>query len=1304
MRMKYIKVNLIYTFSIYIFLLCSTAAALPRFNVNEIPTQTVWHDVLCEFLVHWEDNAGASFDVVADPEPVGHYELVYDSATDVRFKYTPDEDDKHPFTVSISADSGDDWLSHSFEIIPMANLIPEQDVFSTESHTQPGTGDSSDIDIFDNPSLLLENFNYNTTTTHSLRIIGEEIIFEEGHENGLYESYNDRRDIKEMEIIAERLIIRSPLRLKQTNVIISARELRFEGADAKIITTPEEKTTKPPFNSDATPGAHGMKAGNIELNIGSFYSDSPTTKFDLTGGKGQPGEDGKDGVEGVSVDVYWTGFKWSDWPFSFSYNAPEGVMIIYYIGYNQCAVGIPIKAFEHGTASGKPTSGGDATSPGQPGDGGDGGVLSSNYDVAPFASYNGGLAGTPAKPPYGRSYYRGGYRGYPYKWEKKRAYYCVTARFQTLSSGETENGDPADLKTGTSGGYAYPAIEEKPYAWLNPLLVGRIFNDAKNAYISNWIQDAEERLEEYVSLIDAYKNDSSWDDLSEGEQYELLQMSDEMKIFLHRIENGLDYFGNPAGWVPMLSFEVNTTVFDQEIDRAINMLYLAYWVKNKAATEQQRVDALKASRDQLRLEIEQAKLDYDAAASKVPIMKNKAQSLQTRTQELIWELEAKETELVMQATNNLRPPWWEVSIRMGLKTAGTICTMIPVYQPVLGAVGGGMTLASNFDPDKPWDTIIGGADLTTNCFSEQFNKASDDQKNALKGIDPDSVESKKIEYLGDMRDASKGLSAGLTDMKTYLGSLEASESEINAELEKLKEESDEYKELVQKIEDLLIAKKKFIQELASVMQSVSALSNTIVQNILAIDAMNRQISAGIAVLDPKATMYLDNMERRAYDRLLKYHYYMAKAYEYRLLQPYTATLDFEALINKFVEIADLNTDHTITPAQFNTLKSLYKDQLAEVAETILADYNANRPELSVPVRFNLTSDELTKINNGESVMLNLINLGIFPLSEENIRIVEFKVYSMSTVPGDGNYGSIAFVDFDIEHSGISNIKSDGEVLQFKHYNQNTTNPIVWGARYDPIDDLIDPKEPSEASDSLLRSLLGGSAPQDIMLYSRPSAWANLEISKTATNSSGADIDIISLRLELKYDFTPKNELLGLMDLEVLVAAEQLDQQNNVILSDADFTPYFMVDMPDVNYRQDARGRFIRIFNIDSLMGVDIKAQHKYGNWVFSKWTDRYGIDLPGGPLMDKTISISLGVDQAVRAQYISYTLLFDDDKDGDIDGTDLVEFAGVQENGISLSDFAANFGYMNENNAVLKNIATPVFRSKDARNIEWGVK
>jgi hypothetical protein len=1204
---------------------------LPKaMTFGAIPDQTVWHGSTNEFYLCWTGGTPVSLALEAFPLQSGVFSLTPCSETHWLFQYVPGPADITPFTVTITA-AGGQTVSQSFLITPQPVLPPEQTVFGTDRHTQPVAVTTYGMTIFDRASPTPESLNYQSTNVRSVRIIGETVEIQAGHTNGLYEAYFNsdetlaRRDLKEMEIIVERLTIRSPVRLKQTDLTIYARELRFEGA-GQIKTTPEEITTSPGTGlTGGLPGADGLRAGNVTLHIGTLSSDAPGLKFELAGGRGQQGGPGQDGIDGWDNPNAWnnatvfhalTGYHtyWASPPWS----------IISYDFNND----------RWGTAV-WPGDGTDALPSGKPGKGGNGGTNISSIDISGTLSLVGGPAGTVPSCPLG--FYRGGFAGSP------QYALLVHFYFSSLWTIDHELQGTRISNAGTNAPLIYPnspagpvgsyRLERSTNSWVHPLLVRKILAHAKDDYLGSRIAEAEARLQEYVSVINTCKADTIyWASLSPMDQLELEQMYNEMQILLQRMANGLDYFGNPAGWVPMLSFEVNQTLFNNEIDRAIDMLYLAYWIKSKAATEQEKVKALSAARDKLRGEIAQAKVDYSNAVEQLPVLKNKALTLQNRVLETQMEMQAKENELLQQTGD----PDWLAGLKFCLKGAASICQMIPVYQPALGSAGGGLRLLSDLDPDKPWDTITGAADLTTAYLKSEYEATAKAQQNKTKGIDPNQVESNTLGYLDDLRTASAGLSAGLKDIGGFLSSQQAPNSEIQAELEQLKSQSPEYQALVKKVEGLLAEKRKFADELISTMQTVATLSDLITRDILAIDAMNRQVAAGLTVLDERATSYLGDMERRAYDRLLKYHYYMAKAYEYRLLQPYTAPLNLEGLITEFQKIADLNTNQSITVDQFDTLKSVFKTTLAQVAETIFDQYNSSPPDLSAPIRFSLTSNEIARLNNNETITLNLMNEGWFFPDEENVRIYDLQIFSIETEPLGGSYGNPAYVDVNMEHSGISNLKSDGAVHQFRHYNRQTQNPILWGGRYDPVNDQIDPIRPSAASDSLLRSLLSGAAVADMLLYSRPSAWADLTISRRVMDVGRPGINITSLWLEVQYDFTRRSQLQPRRDLKVLVMTALRQGAGATVLEESSLTPYFVVNAPDCNGRQDARGRFLRTY-LQGPTPVRLTAQQEYGPLWFSKWTDEFGSDLPGGPHTSPTIDVVMQTDQTICAQYVSTT-------------------------------------------------------------------
>jgi len=1228
------------------------------FNIDEIPELSVWHGSQCEFLVDWMDNPAADFSFTAEPSPEGKMQLERSPGEDNSwcYRYAPAKNDKFPITVKITAVSGEQSTTHSFEMTPMPNLTLEQTVFGTTGHTQPGPVD------FHRPETteeLIEHtymqdkafvFNYKrpsidaNLSLRAVKILGESVVFDKDNDEfGLYTMYNDVRDVENMELTAKRVIIRSPLHLHQTNVTINAQELSFEGATAQIKTTPIEKSSKP---NAGLPGEDGSKAGNVTLNISQFTADDAAqsvNRLDLTGGKGQAGGDGKDGTAGARMPSYGNRMEWTDSGIRFGKTAPAGYHIIYKVAYCTCAMGIPIKAFSHGNPQGWPSDGTSATASGKPGEGGAGGKLISTYDVSASAAVGGGQAGAAATNP--RGHYRGGSAGSPTKSIRYSANYCLAASFKELGRNDSKAGNNADILYAKSpfGGKGHCVTGGSSCAWLDPVLVNKLLNRVKDDYLANRLETSASTLEEHIQAIDDYKADASWQTIDDTKQIEIEQIYDEMQIMLHRIRNNLDYFGHPAGWVPLLSFEINRTIFDNEIDSAADILYYAYCIKNKAATAEKRFESLASMRKQLEKDITTSVSQFNDTIAKIPLLRTAAENLLSRTLEAQYKLQAKETDLAQQAEEKLRPPAWLVGARLGLKISGTIVSMIPVYQPAMGAIGGGLNLLSDFDPDKPWDTIIGGVDVTSQFLNSSFESATKDLKNEmdkekLKKADPSGGMRTKMKYLNAARKSSSALSTGLGDLQGFIQKNSAPQSEIDTELEKLKSQSTEYRALVEEIKELLKRKADFAEKLAAAMQEVSTLSNFVTRSILAMDAMNvdmKQVQEG---LDRRAVTYVDDMERRAYDRLLEYHYYMAKAYEYRILRPYNKPLDFKQLIKRLEKVARVKAWDELDSATFrSTYTAVYKERLSEMANDIFRDYNNKLKEESNKFGYLLSAEELDELNASRTVSVNLAR---YLPNEENLRMVNIGIQlqkdikrkgHIETSPVGSAYARNTYLDLTFTHPSISKIRSSRDIYQFQHPFLDGQNPLVWKARYEPESDAVTHSVPSAASASLLMSLLKGDALSDLMIYSRPSVLTDLQIAKNGYPNNGADIKIDRLKLELTYDYFESTD--NLIDKHLLVTAIEPGEGTSLKVSEASFEPYFIIDREDTNRRQDARGKCLRVYQRVWDGHVILTAQPTYGNYMFNKWTDVTGDELPNSE--GTTVSLDLKSDQMVCAQYIA---------------------------------------------------------------------
>lgn len=1238
---------------------------LPVFDIGQIPPREAPHGRELKFYVYSEKlGPAASLSATTDPMPQGPVNFDPEAGL---FTYEPNDIyDNTPFDVTFRAESGADANSQTVEVTPIPDLPPEQATVSEPSQAFPDPCDSdyvfvTDIDLQDpdDPGQRVL-FNCLQRFTRSVTIAGKTVIFEDGYFNGKYGPYdyaNNVANIHDMTICAETLIIRSALHLPQTNMTIYARELRFEDTGL-INTSPLANWATPAFNPTRTSnpsiapvnGRDGHGGGDITVKIESF-DGGPVghPRFIMNGGEGQrpePGRAGQAGQMGVNAPAM-TG----DWAPLETDRPPN---ITYIERYHWWKRGFPYYSCTWASYSGgtklKPTAATDAVPAGKPGNGGAGGDLICTLDLSSYLLNTGGGSG---EPDNGGNYHAGGVNGTP-----NPAYWAYPHIHENNCGGH--QGGPywdcgCDYLSGVVTGYkARPTVDGPapiadvpvgpdgealhrpgPLSWLSPYALKMVLAHAKDAYLYGYTTEVREILGEYEELLSTYMDHPRWNDLSLQWQLELQQMHQEIVTILHRIESGLDYFGSPPGWTPMLSFEITSAFYEQEIDRAVRVLYLSYWIQNSVKKYDAKAKALATARTELWEQAEQFRTEYEDVASLIGPLKAQAEEIARKMGSadaaecsgLLCELKQKEDQLLASAKDNLEVPWWQYS----LKAMGTVATSslkggwgATPYGLIPGAITGCISVLSDesLANPEPWSVATARTDVARKFNSIEFDQATDEWLEGYAEIgDLSTIETDGADqYLENIRGSAGRMARGLYDVKDALKATSIDNEQVQAELEKIKAKDKTFNRLADEITELMLDKEVFGRQLAAAMQKVSTLSSGITNNVLAIDAVNRQASR--AVIDPRAAMYVKDMEKRALDRLLKYHYYMARAYEYRLLKPYPNRLDIQKMFGKLKNIVDQPFDpNTYLDSQaFKDLKTAYEQQLWTLTDDIYTAYQEKQSdESTAPLRLDLSAAQIAELNKASAdqpgtVTINLRQLGRFQYNEENIRIIDVNVEDVSTHV-QGTYYDLDYFDLDIEHCGLSKLQKDGQIYQFTHYKDVAMddNPINWNKRL-YADGVLYSLPRSDASKSLLWSLLRNSASNDkVMLYSRPAVWADIVISKVPYPENVGNIVIDSLRLKIRYDRTFRPSRYGTLQ---------------VLPEPGDLVPYMVVGPYDNYGRQDGWGSFCRTY--DTGKEVTVQAPLKFGDYDFETWTDGAGNDQTQG---NHVVTVTLDSNRKRIARY-----------------------------------------------------------------------
>ncbi len=812
---------------------------------------------------------------------------------------------------------------------------------------------------------------------------------------------------------------------------------------------------------------------------------------------------------------------------------------------------------------------------GTPGNGGNGGTIISTIDVSQYCDYARGSSGLK---------------------------YAANHE-ETTQVGEI-------IGAGVIGSPGHYEAENNPYLYLHPYYIAPVIRHANDAFINNKPDAALQVCNEYHALIEDYMNSTEWESCDEENDISYQQDLSEIDDMLIRLNQGLDYFGNPQGWVPLLSFEVMLSNYNAEIDRSIPTLYMYYWLTKVDQTLQNKVKASQFAANNTEQEIDNNLSLINQWIAEIPVLEDQSNEIQDAIDNLTQKIQVLENELLAKARKNVKK-------RNRIKKAMGVCKVVANCLPVLGPVGTAVGTAMNvvlssgildqFTGVNYSQAVQGVSNQA--CSENFFSNLSNALKSAKDSIGANGlINGLKSSFKG-LKDITAPLISNITSVSSLLSHGSMPEGEVKSELERLKAQSVEFQRLDNEINTLNSAKAVLKAKIDKMMCDINGLNKELGEDLVSLDAFRRDAFCGNSKRDLNAMIYLEKMEQRAKNRLLKYHYYLRKAYEYRMLRPYVGEFNLVGMFERF-EALGMALDDVIDANAYSSLSAIFRDVVSGMAEEIIDQYSNSYPEQSAPITIVLSKEQLNLINTSDGIKLNFHEMGIFSPDEENVRIVDLGIKHIDSHV-EGNVGYSGYMDLNMTHSGVSQFRKDGQIYWFNHISKSTSSPHTWGFRHDAVTQENTTITPSAASESLLYSILNGSN-NNIMLFSRPSAWADVNLTKKVHTQGGADIVIDSLVLTLQYDFTRRPNRMRNID----------------ITTSGGMMPYIACNQADYNGRSDGEGNLYRSY-INSSAPVTFTATEKYENYYFINWTDRAGTVVSD----TKELTVNRNRDQFYTANY-----------------------------------------------------------------------
>ncbi|HXJ74010.1 MAG TPA: hypothetical protein VNM37_14210, partial [Candidatus Dormibacteraeota bacterium] len=625
---------------------------------------------------------------------------------------------------------------------------------------------------------------------------------------------------------------------------------------------------------------------------------------------------------------------------------------------------------------------------------------------------------------------------------------------------------------------------------------------AKDAYLNGRINETRQLLGEYQELLRAHQRvvapDEELSDEGFAEKVNLDQLLAEVDNLVHRLDSNLDYFGNPAGWVPMLSFEANFIAFQNEVEQSIPILYLAYWLNNAATNLQASLAATEQAKDNLETERTRMETAFNEAQAVIPHLKSEAQTITFQIGTLRGQIASKLEELERRARENVEErhklPLW----KKALGVLSVVADLVPVGQPTVGRVGAGLALLSQVNPDQPLESakaiapqafgVMTNKNISvcfgTNAPPNTSTNVSGSNTNSSSGTN--TVKKARQDRVKQLTECAKFLGSELKELAGVFKEAQVDDKELAAELEKLKASDVELQSLTLQVEALNAQKERFAQELAVALQVIGSFTSGLAENLVATHELEDRIAAGLDSLDHGALMHIKEMERRARDRLVQYQYFLAKSFQYRRLRPFTGNLQLTRLLTRFQQLVETSSSHLLSQAEFENLKGIFVNELRELVAQSLD--NANAPSRSFPKSYRLSAEQLAQLNSQGRLVLNLKELGMIDPGDENVRIADLRTRTLAAHPV-GPVGSLGLVRVNFAHRGISRLTSGGRTFLFRHYQTEAVNPIVWNAVFDAVSGQLANSTLSAAQQSLISVLLAQQPVPitNLIFFSQPAA-------------------------------------------------------------------------------------------------------------------------------------------------------------------------------------------------------------------------
>jgi hypothetical protein len=786
------------------------------------------------------------------------------------------------------------------------------------------------------------------------------------------------------------------------------------------------------------------------------------------------------------------------------------------------------------------------------------------------------------------------------------------------------------LASKTTGDQPKPDVGGSSNAWLHSHLMQTVMEYVRDAYLSGQRKEVDDLLASYreALALDA-PSEAGWRSEFDEARYYSIRL--EVANLLHRLHSQLDYFGNPAGWTPLLSLQACLKMYKGELKRALKTLILAKWVEEKREETVQAAEAMGQAIQTLNDETKTAAQQIGDAEGSLSNLHAQIEGVKSQVATLRDSLARQLKQIREEAERKIRDKEKRQEEKAWLdfatETFSGICSVIPVGQPADVATG-----------DDPLAGAGKIADVLGEATASWLDAEAQNVVNEAKQ-DPNILKKDKAVVLTHV---SRNVGPALGKITDALRGLRAPKDEVEEEMASLAAHDPVLAELTEDIEMCNSCKEELARELDGTLQMIAQSYSRVASNCTAVTSLEQQRDRTLAHLDHDAELYIRDMAQRARQTLIKYLYYVVKSYETTLLEPLGngedsdgAKVDYR-LTAIFERISELLKDEKGIPEELESLarqlKELFENNLTEIERSILRRYLlgkerwANDPEPECRLSMDQTPDVIRQLNSTGEAVINLKEFRLIPPGYERVRVLHIEVLgdekNKPQFENPRNEGTVRLI---VDALNDGTIRSEGRLYAVRHPTQQ-----ISGWTYHFSDGQLEQGPTSPISIALLRHLFDDEnvQPADVDfsdyqkydLLAPPPAWTDVRIrfDRSDLASGGKLPELKSVVIRWHYDVVAANDVHRVLDV--------------CTVSPGAARPLIQIDRSDLDDKSDGFGSLYRIY--PKGVPVTLTAPIDYDRLVFSHWEVYPSGAIPQGVSLDECeLKLTIDYDTQVSCYY-----------------------------------------------------------------------